>query len=193
MKRAFINLGLVLVAFAIGVSINNACSKSIEDMSDSDLRSLVIELQRQVNELKGKVAILEEKVVKLEAGTGEGGSGEGLGGFNGGFYVGKVPFFPSGIPVLQYAIDETTTEVISYNKLTGKNDYHYITKSQAQKDSQGRFLTSTTSCEVLENNVDYEFVNTTGSEYSYTNNTCVVKNEQENSNIKLTVIYTYHF
>lgn len=169
-------------------------------MSDSDLRSLVVELQRQVNELKGKVAILEgkvaileEKVVKLEAGTGEGGSGEGLGGFNGGFYVGKVPFFPSGIPVLEYAIDETTTEVISYNKLTGKNDYHFITKSQAQKDSQGRFLTSTTSCEVLENNVDYEFVNTTGSEYSYTNNTCAVKNEQENANTKLTVIYTYHF
>lgn len=186
MKRAFINLGLVLVAFAIGVSINNACSKSIEDMSDSDLRSLVIELQSQVNELKVKVA-------KLEAGTGEGGSGGGLGGFNGGFYVGKVPFFPSGTPDLQYAIDGTTTEVISYNKLTGKNDYHYITKSQAQKDSQGRFLTSTTSCEVLENNLGYEFVNTTGSEYSYTNNTCVVKTEQENANNKLTLIYTYHF
>jgi len=126
MKRTFINLGLVLVAFAIGVSIHNACSKSIEDMSDSELRNLVLELQSQVNELK-------EKVAKLEAGTG----GE-FGGFNGGFYVGKVPFFPSGTPDLQYAIDGTTTEVISYNKLTGKNDYHYITRSQAQKDSQGR-------------------------------------------------------
>ena len=182
MKRTIINLGLVLVAFAIGVSIENACSKSIMDMSDSDLRNLVLELQGQVNELK-------EKVAKLEGGTDG-----GLGGFNGGFYVGRVPFFPSGSPDVQYA-SNSTSEVISYNKLTGKNDYHYITKSQTQKDSQGRLLKSTTSYEVLENNLgtDYYEKRISDSESSYTTNTCEHVLVQESTTSKITQKVTYFF
>lgn len=179
MKRTIINLGLVLVAFAVGVSINNACSKSLEDMSDSDLRELVEELQNQVNDLK-------EKVAKMEGVTG--------GGFNGGFYVGKVPFYPSGKPAVDYASD-VVSETIRYNKLTGKNDYHYIAKSQIQKDAQGRYLGGSTSYEVIEDNIGLEFItDVLRVEYSYTNNTCeVVQKNEAATNSTLTDKTTYYF
>jgi hypothetical protein len=59
MKKTILNLGAILLAFAIGVSINNACADSIDNMNDSELRKLVAELQQEVNDLKERVAALE--------------------------------------------------------------------------------------------------------------------------------------
>lgn len=62
MKRTVLNLGAILVAFIIGIAINNACADSLEKMSDSELRNLVARLQEEVNSLKSRVAELEGKV-----------------------------------------------------------------------------------------------------------------------------------
>jgi hypothetical protein len=61
MKKTILNLGAILLAFVIGVSINNACAGSIDNMNDSELRKLVAELQQEVNNLKDRVAELERK------------------------------------------------------------------------------------------------------------------------------------
>lgn len=44
MKKTIVNLGLMLVVFAIGITINNACASSLDNMSDSELRSLVVKM-----------------------------------------------------------------------------------------------------------------------------------------------------
>ena len=59
MKRTLLNLGAILVAFIIGLAINNACADSLENMSDTELRKLVAQLQQEVNSLKSRVAELE--------------------------------------------------------------------------------------------------------------------------------------
>lgn len=45
MKRTVVNLGAILVAFIVGVAINNACADSLDNMSDTELRKLVSQLQ----------------------------------------------------------------------------------------------------------------------------------------------------
>lgn len=61
MKRSLINLGAIIVAFIIGVAINNSCADSLENMSDKELRKLVLQLQEEIKSLKSRVAKLEGK------------------------------------------------------------------------------------------------------------------------------------
>lgn len=56
------NLGAILVAFIIGIAINNACAEEFDNMSDTELRQLVARLQQEVNSLKNRVAELESKI-----------------------------------------------------------------------------------------------------------------------------------
>ena len=60
MKRTLLNLGAILAAFLIGLAINNACADSLENMSDTELRKLVAQLQQELNSLKERVAQLEK-------------------------------------------------------------------------------------------------------------------------------------
>jgi len=59
MKRAVLNIGAIVIAFIIGLAINNACAGDLDNMSDTELRNLVSKLQQEVNNLKSKVAELE--------------------------------------------------------------------------------------------------------------------------------------
>ena len=65
MKRTVLNFGAILVAFIIGIAINNACADSLEKMSDSEVRNLVARLQEEVNSLKSRVAELEGKILQV--------------------------------------------------------------------------------------------------------------------------------
>ena len=62
MKKAVLNIGAIVIAFIIGLAINNACAGDLDNMSDTELRNLVSKLQQEVNNLKSKVAELESKI-----------------------------------------------------------------------------------------------------------------------------------
>lgn len=184
MKKTIINLGLVLVAFALGVSINNACSKSIEDMTDSELRQLVIELQNQVNELKSKVA-------KLESSAANSGSN---GGFDKVFYVGKVPFLPNGTPDIDLHT-QVDIEMSSFNKVSGQYDYYYKRKENEILDSQGRILGKEYSYEIIEDNIGIEasLPKIDPTVYSYTNDSFEMRTVTESAAQKVVSKSIYKF
>ena len=91
MKRTLLNVGAILSAFLIGLAINNACADSLENMSDSELRKLVAQLQQEVNSLKERVAQLEK------ASGNSSGSSSGISA-SGGFTVDGIFFNNAGLP-----------------------------------------------------------------------------------------------
>ena len=90
MKKTILNLGAIMIAFFIGVAINNACAGSIDNMSDSELRSLVSQLQKEVNSLKDRVAELENKI------GGNSGRGNSSSTTSGEFEVNGIHFSRGG-------------------------------------------------------------------------------------------------
>lgn len=127
MKRTALNLGSILIAFIIGLAINNACADSIENMSDSELRNLVLQLQKEVNTLKQKVSQLE----------GNSGSNNDIGYF----IVDGVRFSPLGVPIYnkikRYTLKSTT---ITNGQTTTSETIHDDTETKY--DSEGRLILS---------------------------------------------------
>ena len=103
MKKTILNVGAILAAFLIGLAINNACADSLENMSDSELRNLVSQLQKEVTALKQRVSELEGKV-------GSGGSTSPS--LTAGFDVDGLHFSNSGC--VEQRIKQSGLEPYSY-------------------------------------------------------------------------------
>ena len=112
MKRTLLNLGAILAAFLIGLAINNACADSLENMSDSELRNLVAQLQKEVNNLKQKVAELEGKV------NNSGSSNPSTPSITYGFDVDGLHFDNAGY--VEEKIDRSGYDSYSYYIIDGK-------------------------------------------------------------------------
>lgn len=142
MKKTLVNLGAILAAFLIGLAINNACADSLENMSDTELRKLVSQLQQEINSLKSRVAELEGKVSN---GSGSSSTTVTTGMFNvdglwflpTGYVCGRVK---NGHTVTTQKIlttgEITTTESEAYN-VTTIDSYGRITKSDSAYLSSG--------------------------------------------------------
>lgn len=131
MKRTLLNLGAILVAFIIGLAINNACADSLENMSDSELRKLVAQLQQEINSLKSRVADLEGKV-----GSNSGGSASVSAGM---FNVDGLWFLPSGSVCSRVKSSKGTTKqtYLGTGETTTTNTF---TTMSSSVDSQGRLI-----------------------------------------------------
>ena len=127
MKRTLLNVGAILAAFLIGLAINNACADSLENMSDSELRDLVTQLQKEVNNLKQKVAELEGRF------NNSGGSTPSL---SYGFDVDGLHFNNAG--VVENPIDYYKTS--GYTISNGVRTESAPTSTQYEYDSKGRLL-----------------------------------------------------
>ena len=141
MKRTLVNVGAILAAFLIGLAINNACADSLENMSDTELRKLVAQLQQEVNSLK-------ERVAKLEKASGSSSGVATSGGFtvdgiyfnNAGFPESKVDYYEfSGYMLINGSRTEMTPsttryEYDSYGRLTkqGATKFEYSNKTYSQ-------------------------------------------------------------
>lgn len=109
MKKTILNVGAILAAFLIGLAINNACADSLENMSDSELRNLVSQLQKEVTALKQRVSELEGKI-------GSGGSTSPS--LTVGFDVDGLHFDNSGY--VEQRIKQSGLEPYSYYIIDGK-------------------------------------------------------------------------
>ena len=131
MKRTLVNLGAILAAFLIGLAINNACADSLDNMSDTELRKLVAQLQQEVNSLKNRVAELEGKVGSSS------GSSETVS--TGMFKVDGLWFLPTGGACgrVKSSKGTTTTTYLSSGETTTSNTF---TEAKTTVDSFGRLL-----------------------------------------------------
>ncbi len=133
MKKTIVNLGLMLVAFAIGITINNACAGSLENMSDSELRSLVVKMQQDIKALQSEVSDLKSQLAKLSS---SGGSGSGFGTY--GFVVDGLHFNPSGNvdDILDYTVQKSETKYDNspQNNIIQEFEHHHV------RDSKGRVI-----------------------------------------------------
>ena len=133
MKKTIVNLGLMLVAFAIGLTINNACAGSLDNMSDSELRSLVVKMQQDIKALQSEVSDLKSQLAKLSS---SGGSGSGIGQY--GFVVDGIHFNPNGQAddkIDFYSVkQEIKYDNSPANNIEQEMEYHYI------RDSKGRII-----------------------------------------------------
>ena len=166
MKKTILNLGAILLAFVIGVSINNACADSIDNMNDSELRKLVAELQQEVNDLKDRVAELERK---NRNGSGNGSSNNDTGGE---FEVNGLHFNRSG--QCSNMVDYCETTTYYYNGEIGKSI------STCTYDSNGRL----------------SMVQGNGKQtYSYDNKTMTINymNLNTDGEYETYLIYEYHY
>ena len=129
MNRTIVNLGAIVVAFVIGLAINNACADSLENMSDSQLRNLVAELQKEVNSLKQRVAELEGKVGNSNTGNGASVTPDG-------FEVDGIHFSHSGFP-------DSKVDYMDYSGYyySGGTKYDQTpTTTRYEYDSKGRII-----------------------------------------------------
>ena len=126
MKRTLLNVGAILAAFLIGLAINNACADSLENMSDTELRKLVAQLQQEVNSLR-------ERVAQLEKAGGNSGSSSGA-ATSGGFTVDGIFFNNAGFPESKVDYYEYT----GYMLINGSRTDMTPSTSRYEYDSYGR-------------------------------------------------------
>ena len=150
------------MAFIIGVTINNACASKIDNMSDSELRNLVSQLQQEVNSLKERVAELENKL------GGSSGRNSGNTTANGGFEVDGIHFNSSGSSDSPYDYVEYYVE--SYQILNGVRQEGTQSSSRLNTkynyDSKGR-ITSTENTYLSPSTT----VKSSITQYTYSNKT----------------------
>ena len=127
MKKTVINLGAIIVAFIIGLAINGACAGSLDNMTDTELRKLVAQLQQEVNSLKQQVAQLENQISGFESSLSIKPSG---------FDVDGIHFDNSGFP--EDRIDYY--EVTGYYLVDGVRTESSPTVSRYEYDSSGRII-----------------------------------------------------
>jgi hypothetical protein len=188
MKKTILNLGAILMAFIIGVTINNACASKIDNMSDSELRNLVSQLQKEVNSLKERVAELEDKI------GGSSGRNTGSTTVGGGFEVNGVHFDRAGNPDSPYDYIESYKE--SYAVINGERQDNYMTRTDTKYnyDSYGRIsfteIVYPTYTTVASSKTLYSY-----SDKTLTTNTVIKYNVSENNGGMSEYGYstTYHY
>ena len=170
MKRTVLNLGAILVAFIIGIAINNACADSLEKMSDSELRNLVARLQDEVNALK-------QKVSQLETNTG----GESACGF---FIVDGLRYSASGTPIFNNVKHYSTKTTTVVNGQTTTTETYYD-GAETKYDSKGRLISS------ISRGTDYDQETT----YVYNGKkvTNTTKTTYKTMDYVSTVVYEYEY
>ena len=148
MKRTLLNFGAILAAFLIGLAINNACADSLENMSDSELRNLVAQLQKELNNLKQKVVELEGRV------NNSGGSTPSL---SYGFDVDGLHFNNAGH--VEQRIERSGVDGYSYSIIDGKK-----TETTSQQggytysyDNKGRLAKQVLSSSTTELSLTYTY------------------------------------
>ena len=54
MKKFTLNIGFIIISFAIGLAINSACSDSLDEnaVNNTEIKELIKSLQREINTLK---------------------------------------------------------------------------------------------------------------------------------------------
>ena len=109
MKRTLVNIGAALAAFLIGLAINSACADSLQNMSDSELRNLVAQLQKEVDNLRLKVAELEKQISDAGSSTPS---------ISVGFDVDGLHFNNAG--QVEERIDRSGIDAYSYYIIDGK-------------------------------------------------------------------------
>lgn len=69
MKKITLNIGFIVVSFAIGLAINSACSDSLDanTVNNTEIKELIKSLQREINTLKDENKELDNRVSTLEA------------------------------------------------------------------------------------------------------------------------------
>lgn len=163
MNKYILNLGAIIVAFALGLAINQACADSSDTTSDIELRNLVSNLQREVNSLKSEVADLKSQIAEMKnnnsSSAGSSNSGE--------FVVGELTYGRDGLPInrltkqLSQAVykdfkgnitSESSTSTVyifdSYGRQTGWINYSNGVESSRQEfvfEGKKRVSRTTTS------------------------------------------------
>ena len=174
MKKTIVNIGAVLAALCIGLAINSACAdnlgkasaSSTENMSDSELRSLVAQLQQEVNSLKQEVTGLKQRVAELEGkmGSNTGGGSAAASGFdvdglhfdNAGFVEQPVDYYvQSGYTIINGERTDSPAQTFRYTydskgRITkqGNTSYSYSGKTVT--------MTSTSKSDNYENSITQE-------------------------------------
>lgn len=170
MKRTVLNLGAILIAFIIGIAINNACADSLEKMSDSELRNLVARLQEEVNSLKKKVS-------QLEANSGD----DNVGGF---FIVDGVRFCATGTPAYNNTKSYSMKQTVVNNGQTTTTELSF-NGAETKYDTKGRLVSS------ISRATDYD------SETTYVYNgkkvTNTTKMTYKTMDYVSTVVYEYEY
>lgn len=164
MKRTLLNLGAILVAFIIGLAINNACADSLDNMTDTELRILVSQLQQEVKSLKNRVAELEGKV------GNNSNSGVSIGGAYA-FEVDGIHFSMGGsyCDPLDYYETVSSSQIVGGVRTDNNNPSMRI---QYTYDSHGRIASYSQNSETL------EYV----AQYSYSNKSVTLETKQTNKN-----------
>ena len=170
MKRTVLNLGAILVAFIIGIAINNACADSLEKMSDSELRNLVARLQEEVNALK-------QKVSQLEANSGRGDE-------SGFFIVDGLRFSAEGTLAFNHTKKYTLTLTTVSNGNTPTTETVY-NGADNKYDSKGRLISSVMT------STDYDYEST----YAYNGKhvTNIIKYTYKKTDMVTTYVYEYDY
>ena len=113
-----------MVAFALGLAINQACAGSLDTMSDSELRSLVANLQEEVKALKEEVAELKNKI-----------SSSGISSQSSGFDVDQLHFNNQGVVEMKSKHHSVESKMVySTGDIASDNSYEY----DCEYDSYGR-------------------------------------------------------
>ena len=136
MKKTVLNIGAIIIAFIIGLTINGACAGSLDNMTDTELRKLVAQLQQEVNSLKQQVAQLENQVSGFE-------NSLSLSLKTTGFDVDGIHFNNSGFPESKIDYGETNGYIISDGVRTEftptVTKYEYDTSGRVVKKGQSTY------------------------------------------------------
>ena len=130
MNKYILNLGAIIVAYALGLAINQACADSSDTMSDIELRNLVSNLQKEVSYLKSEVADLKSQIAEMKNYSSSAGSSN-----SGEFVVGELTFGRDGLPInrLSKLLSQTV-----YKDLNGNVINESTTSTVYTFDSYGR-------------------------------------------------------
>lgn len=142
MKQTLLNLGVICVAFIIGLSINNACADSLDKSSDdmenstNNLENVPEgELIKLISQLQQKVDALEQRISQLEKQADN--SNEVPVISDGGFVVDGIHFGRSGFPdeIIDYVESKTYRIVngVATDINTGRLEYEYDSKGRIFK------------------------------------------------------------
>lgn len=162
MKKFAFNTFAICIAFVTGLAINNACADPVENMTDSELRRLVVQLQSEIENLKNEISLLKDKIYNNSS-----QEPSSCGEFQvDGLYFDRNGFCTSIINQIEY----------QYESLNQKNALTY------ERDKYGRVskATSTTTLEDGTTNINVDY-------YSYNGKNLIITNKTNNS----TITYKY--
>ncbi len=138
MKKITLNIGFIIISFAIGLAMNSACSDPLDEntVNNSEIKELVKSLQREINTLKKENEELAKRVAALETAVFSSNNGSSL--KSGIFEVDGLLFLPTGHTcskvktaegkLVTISNSETTEEIAMAPQYTESDAYGRISK-----------------------------------------------------------------